>query len=139
MRRAMLRAKLLAVGFTSVALMLGSGPPAAAHHDNRVLAWATAPTLGSDFVLPAAHFDCPMGGSGLRNQTVRNVLSPTIAGRAPRVRLTNEYGTTPLKVGAASLAVAGPGGALVGGTTRPLSFHGSRSVTVPPGGKLLSD
>jgi lysophospholipase L1-like esterase len=135
----MLRAKHLAAVLMSVALALGSGSPAAAHHSHRVLAWATAPTVGADFVLPEAHFDCPIGGSGLSDQTVRNVFSPTIAGRAPRVRVTNEYGTTPLTVGAASLAVAGPDGTLVRGTTRPLTFRGSRSVTIPAGGHLLSD
>jgi lysophospholipase L1-like esterase len=134
-----MRARHLAAVLTCVALALGAGAPAAAQHGNRILAWAAAPTLGADFVLPAANFDCPVGGSGLRNRTVRNVFSPTVAGRAPRVRLTNEYGTTPLKIGAASLAVAGPGGALVRGTTRPLTFHGSRSVTIPAGGELLSD
>jgi lysophospholipase L1-like esterase len=135
----MLAARHLTAVLTSVALTLGSGSPAVAHHDKRVPAWATAPTLGADFVLPEANFDCPMGGSGLSNQTVRNVVTPTVAGRAPRVRLTNEYGTTPLTVGAASLAVAGPGGALVRGTTRPLTFRGSPTVTIPAGGELLSD
>jgi len=135
----MLPARHLTAVLTSVALALGWGSPAVAHHDHRVPAWATAPTLGADFVLPEAHFDCPMGGSGLSNQTVRNVVTPTIAGHAPRVRLTNEYGTTPLRIGAASLAVAGPGGALARGTARALTFHGSGSVTIPAGGELLSD
>lgn len=135
----MIRARHLTAGLTAFVLALGWASPAVAHHDSRVPAWATASTLGADFVLPEAHFDCPVGGSGLSNQTVRNVITPTIAGHAPRVRLTNEYGTKPLRIGAASLAVAGPGGTLARGTTRALTFHGSRSVTIPAGGELLSD
>src|SRR5512133_2767965 len=40
------------------------------------------------------------------NQTIRMVVRPTIGGTRVRVRLSNAFGTTPLKIGAAHIARA---------------------------------
>lgn len=71
---------------------------------------------------------------------MRNVVFVSVGGSQVRVRVTNAFGTTPLRVGHASVAVQSGGGAdAVPGTVRELSFHGHRSVTVPAGRELFSD
>jgi lysophospholipase L1-like esterase len=99
-----------------------------------VAAWAASPVVGS--VIPWS--DCP-AGTGLQDQTVRNVVFLSTGGSQVRVRLTNAFGTTPLRVGHASVAVQSAGPDAVAGTVRELRFHGRRGVTVPAGKELFSD
>ena len=75
----------------------------------------------------------------LRNQTVRQIVSISIGGSRVRVVLSNEYGSKPLVIGAAHVAVAGSGAALVAGSDRALTFDGHSSVTIPPGAPVISD
>jgi lysophospholipase L1-like esterase len=75
----------------------------------------------------------------LRNQTVRQIASVSIGGNRVRVVLSNEYGSKPLVIGAAHVALAGSGAAIVAGSDRALSFDGHPSVTIPPGAPVISD
>ncbi len=75
----------------------------------------------------------------LRNQTVRQIASISIGGSRVRVVLSNEYGSKPLVIGAAHVAVAGSGAAIVAGSDRALTFDGHSSVTIPPGAPVISD
>jgi lysophospholipase L1-like esterase len=72
-------------------------------------------------------------------QTIREVVRVSIGGRRLRVRLSNEMGTAPLTVGAAHLAIAGPGGTIQSGTDRVLTFGGHASVTLAASAPALSD
>ncbi|MFL6119035.1 SGNH/GDSL hydrolase family protein [Actinophytocola sp.] len=99
-----------------------------------VASWAASPVVGS--VIPWS--DCP-AGTGLTDQTVRNVVFVSAGGGLVRVRLTNAFGATPLEVGHASVAVQSAGAGAVPGTVRELRFHGRRGVTVPAGRELFSD
>jgi lysophospholipase L1-like esterase len=96
----------------------------AAAAPQRVGAWLAAPD-GAGPTLPAA--------------TIRQVVRPTIGGSGLRIVLSNEYGKEPLKVGAARIAVSGTGADTVAGTDRALTFGGAASVTLPPGGRIVSD
>ncbi|MFE9746914.1 SGNH/GDSL hydrolase family protein [Saccharothrix saharensis] len=107
---------------------------ATAHGRPWVAGWAASPVVGSD--IPWS--DCP-AGEGLRDQTVRNVVFLSAGGESVRVRVTNAFGTTPLRVGRATVAVQASGDAAVPGTLRALTFKGKPSVTVPPGRELFSD
>jgi hypothetical protein len=60
-------------------------------------------------------------------------------GNRVRLRLTNEYGTEPLTVGAARIALAAPDGGIRAGSDRELTFAGRTGVTVPVGAPMLSD
>jgi lysophospholipase L1-like esterase len=82
---------------------------------------------------------CPAGTGGFTNQTVRNIVYPSVGGDRVRVRLSNAFGTAPLTVGDASVAVDETGAETVPGTTRQLRFDGSTSVTIPIGAEVLSD
>ena len=75
----------------------------------------------------------------LRNQTVRQIARVSIGGNRLRVILSNEYGSKPLVIGAAYVALAGSGSAIVAGSDRALSFDGHPSVTIPPGAPVISD
>ena len=94
---------------------------------------APQPTWDSSFILPT---NIPASLSG---QTVREVVRTSVGGRHVRVQFSNRYGATPLSIGAASIAVAGEGNAIVPGSSHPLTFHGHASVVVPPGAPVVSD
>ena len=85
---------------------------------------------------PEPRLDAP---ASFDNQTIRQVVYTSIAGRQARVRLSNEYGSTPLVIGAASLALHAGGAAIVPGTDKPLTFSGRRSITIAPGAPAISD
>jgi lysophospholipase L1-like esterase len=71
--------------------------------------------------------------------TLRQVVRISGGGRRLRVRLSNEYGTGPLTIGAARVGLATSGGGVEADSARELTFGGQRSVTVPKGAPLLSD
>jgi lysophospholipase L1-like esterase len=75
----------------------------------------------------------------LRNQTLRQVARVSVGGSRVRVVLSNEYGTQPLVIGSAHVALAGTGAAIQAGSDRALTFGGQETVTVPPGAPVISD
>ena len=70
---------------------------------------------------------------------MRQIAAVSIGGNRVRVVLSNEYGSKPLVIGAAHVALAGSGAAIVPGSDRALSFDGHSSVTIPPGAPVISD
>jgi lysophospholipase L1-like esterase len=81
----------------------------------------------------------PLSMHGFHESTLREIVFSSAAGTMVRVRLTNEFGTAPLFVARASVALAGPSASLVPGTAHRLLFAGETSVTIPAGGDALSD
>jgi hypothetical protein len=77
--------------------------------------------------------------AGFSNQTARNIVYTSVGGSSLRVRLSNAFGSTSLVVGAATVGVVLDGAQLVPGTSRPLSFGGKTSVTIPADAQVLSD
>jgi hypothetical protein len=49
-------------------------------------------------------------------QTIRQTARLSIGGSRVRIVLSNEYGTTPLTIGAANIALAGEGGKIKDGS-----------------------
>ncbi len=76
---------------------------------------------------------------GFADQTVRQVVRITAGGSAVRVRLSDLYGTTPLRIAGATVAVAADGASVRAGSTRQLTFSRARSVVVPAGRETVSD
>jgi lysophospholipase L1-like esterase len=99
-----------------------------------VNAWQASPAPGG--TIPGS--DCP-ADMGLNNQTVRNIAFTTAGGSWVRVRLSNAFGAQPLQVGAASVAIAGTGAAVVPGSTRALRFGGRSSILIAADAEALSD
>jgi lysophospholipase L1-like esterase len=79
----------------------------------------------------------------MRPQTASGTQRVRIAvsARGPqiRIRVSNEEGTEPLMLEAASVGLAGEGYVSKPGTLKALTFGGRRSVTVPAGAPVLSD
>lgn len=76
---------------------------------------------------------------GFNNQTLRFVVRTSIGGRTARIQLSNVFGTTPLSIGSAHVALHGSGASIVPGTDRPLTFGGQEAAVVPARGVLYSD
>ena len=68
---------------------------------------------------------------GFSNQTVRQEVRVSGGGNVVRTRLSNLYGTKPLRLAGATIAESAGGAATEPGTMRSLTFHGRRSVTIP--------
>lgn len=74
-----------------------------------------------------------------KDQTIREIVRISVGGRQLRVRFSNEIGKTPLKIGAASIAVVDEESAIKPNTMRKLTFGGVDSITIPAGAPALSD
>jgi len=75
----------------------------------------------------------------LQNVTVREIVHTTAGGRRARLRLSNEYGTAPLRIDAVSLALREAGARIRPGSSVRVTFQGEGAVTVAPGAYVLSD
>jgi len=75
----------------------------------------------------------------VHSTTYRNNIHISLGGNLWRVRLTNEIGSSPLQIGAASIAFDAGSGAAVPGTMQSLTFNGKSSVTIPAGSVAVSD
>ncbi|MGH3448973.1 MAG: SGNH/GDSL hydrolase family protein, partial [Nocardioidaceae bacterium] len=73
------------------------------------------------------------------DQTVRNIVHTSVAGRGLRVSLSNVFGDEPLTFDAVYVGRQLEGASLVPGSNRQLTFSGRTSVTIPPGAEVLSD
>jgi lysophospholipase L1-like esterase len=103
---------------------------------NWVASWSASPMAAS----PAATgFSSPQAVGGLDDQTVRNIVFTSVGGSMVRVRLSNTFGTTPLMVAHATVAITGLEAAVIPGTVRSLTFAGQSSVTIPAGAEIMSD
>jgi lysophospholipase L1-like esterase len=99
--------------------------------------WASSPMDGTVNAFNAS--TCPAGSGQFTNRTVRNIVYTSVGGDRVRIRLSNAFGTAPLTIGDASVAVAETGAETVPGTMRQLQFHGQTSVTIPAGDEVTSD
>ena len=79
------------------------------------------------------------GVSSLNDQTIRMVVRTSIPGSRVRVEFSNAYGTTPLALGAARVALRAKDSAVVAGSDRALTFNGQTAIKIPPGAAVLSD
>jgi lysophospholipase L1-like esterase len=73
------------------------------------------------------------------NQSLREVATISLGGKQVRLVVSNLYGTTPLELGAAHVALAGADGSTQAGTDHAVTFDGNPGVVVPPGAEWISD
>ena len=100
-----------------------------------VSAWATAlQSIPQQANLPPLYRAPEVAG-----RTVRQIVYPTLSGRAVRVHLSNEYGKTPLVIQDLRIASSAGGAATQANGGAKVTFGGKASVTVPPGSELDSD
>ena len=75
----------------------------------------------------------------LEDQTVRERVRVSIGGARICLRLSNEYGSTPLLIGAATVAAAKDPASVRPGTIQTVTFGGRKSTAIPAGAMVLSD
>ena len=128
-RSSIAAAVLGAAVFVSPVVASASAAPA-----GWVAAWATALQPIPDLAAPPPLYRAP----DVSGRAVRQIVYPTVSGRAARIRVSNAYGHAPLVVEAASLARAGEGAAIAGAAA-PVRLGGKAWVTLAPGQELESD
>jgi hypothetical protein len=128
----MRRSRLFTIAVTlGAALALPSATRAANddnHNGSRVQSWAVG------HITPL-----PTNTSQYNNQTLRAIVQTSVGGNEVRVRVANFFGTSPLVIGAAHVAVSSSGSSIVAGSDRTLTFGGRASVSIPAGALALSD
>ena len=77
--------------------------------------------------------------AGFNNQTVRMILHTTIPGNQLRLEFANTYGTAPLIIGDAHVALRSSESSIVEGSDHALMVNAKGSFTIPPGGVMLTD
>jgi lysophospholipase L1-like esterase len=109
---------------------------------------APATSTGPALVVPPAvlavapHQELTVGGQSslhFKNQTLRQIAHITLGGSRLRVVLSNTFGTVPLTIGAAQIALRDKDAAIVPQSNRVLTFGGMARTTVPAGAILVSD
>lgn len=131
---------------TSVTVATGAAGPATASdatdeqedrsRERWSAAWATAPqpaNAGRPWLGPN------WSSEGFADQTVRQVVRVSAGGASVRVRLSNLYGSSPLRIAGATIGTSAGGATVQPGTVRPLRFGGRSAATIPAGGGLASD
>ncbi|MER5474779.1 SGNH/GDSL hydrolase family protein [Streptomyces sp. NPDC002935] len=96
-------------------------------------AWTASPQL------PSEGFTPNWSREGFWRQSLRQSVRLTAGGDRLRVRLSNAYGTSPLRVAGATVARTARGAAVEAGSLRRLTFEGAASAEIPAGGHLVSD
>lgn len=81
----------------------------------------------------------PAAAKTFDHQTLRMIVHTSVGGSAVRIRLSNEMGSSPLRIGAAHIALRKADADIVPGSDRALTFGGAASITIPPGAPALSD
>jgi lysophospholipase L1-like esterase len=127
------RAVLAAVVGSAALLVTPSGAQGETTALPWVGTWSSAAQAPTDIFAPTWSLD------GFTNQTVRQVVRISAGGPAIRIRLSNVYGSAPLRLTGATIAEAGDGASVRPGTLRPLTFQHARGVLVPAGQELVSD
>jgi len=126
-RRAFLKAgPALAASLAAPALPVRAQSSAAARW---CATWGTAPAGPP----PAASTQT------FTNQTLRLIVHASVGGRRVRIRVSNEMGATPLRIGRASIGLRSSGGAIQPASLRELRFGGVAAIMIPAGAPALSD
>lgn len=113
---------------TLISLISGSTNTALAETDSAasrpISAWSPSMTIG---------------GPNFTDRTLRMVAHPSVGGDALRVHLSNLRGTTPLTVGAVSLALQADHATAVEGSRHTVTFSHAKTLTIPAGREVVSD
>ncbi|WP_208614723.1 hypothetical protein [Streptomyces regalis] len=93
-------------------------------------AWGTAmqrPVEGGEDQAPN------WSGQGFADQSIRQVVRVAAGGSTLRIRLSNTYGATSLRITAAAVGRSAGDAQVWPGTARKLTFGGSQGTTIAPG------
>jgi lysophospholipase L1-like esterase len=137
------------------ASLLGSGPLRTAIEqalcDQRGPAadkkWVTAWTAsaqgpypyGFTLLQPDLSLVFPTLERGAADQSFRMIARPDLWGKEARIRLSNAFGTKPIRFDGVYIGLQYESSAVVPGTNRPMTFGGKDSIVIAPGEEAWSD
>lgn len=139
---------------TVAALAAGPGgpPPAHARGLTHAASARTTPETTPEQAPPAAGRSTWVGTwsaaanggtttDGFPGYTIRNLVHTSVGGDRVRVKLSNAFGTEPVRMAHTTVGVQRlPGSpAIADGTLRDVTFDGSAAVTIPAGAEVWSD
>ena len=129
--------------FAALTLIVFVATPAFAQKaaDHWVATWTTALVARPAMVPPPPPNAPPVNPPPITpdNQTLRQVVRTSIAGARVRVVFANTFGTAPLTLGAAAVAIRDKDSAIVPNSAHKLTVNGSASFRVPAGALIVSD
>jgi lysophospholipase L1-like esterase len=101
--------------------------------------WTTA-LVGRPLVVAPSPGGAPAAPlPAVRNQTLRQIVRTSVGGKRVRVVLSNAFGTRPLEIGAAHVALRDKESTIAVSSGRRLTFSGRASFTIPAGASIVSD
>jgi lysophospholipase L1-like esterase len=110
-----------------------------AQTDHWVATWGTAQML----VRPPTPATPPVrpvpGALGFHDQTVRMVVRTSIGGDRLRIKVENAFGSAPVEIGSAHIALRAKDSEIVTGSDRTLTFNGKPGCKLSPGVVRVSD
>jgi lysophospholipase L1-like esterase len=118
-------------GFVLLILSLSCASCVASAKECWIGTWVSGQQLTEPRNLPPA--------PGLSNNTLRQVVHVTLGGNKLRVQFSNEYGSSPVTIKAAHLAVSKGGSAIDPATDKALTFKGASSITIQAKEAVYSD
>jgi len=115
-------------------------PVGAQQGDHWVGTWIVA-HIGRPQTPPAVAAGAPAPAPFMHfnNQTLRQIMHTSIGGTRARVVLSNAFGTAPLTIGAAHVAIRDKESSIVPASDRALTFSGRSTMAIPSGAVLVSD
>jgi lysophospholipase L1-like esterase len=115
----------------------GQGPSAV---DHWVGTWAAAAVSRPQPTASAsASGQSSRSTPAFANHTLRQIVHTSIGGDRVRVVLSNAFGTAPLQIGAAHVALRNTEAKILPLSDRVLAFGGQASIAIPPGAVMVSD
>jgi lysophospholipase L1-like esterase len=119
------------------------GEPAPAQNKTWITAW-TASVQGpypSGFALlqPDLSLVFPDPARGAADQSFRMIVRPDLWSDQARIRLSNAFGTKPIRFDQITIGLQFESSAVSAGTNRPVTFGGQEWVEIPPGKDAWSD
>jgi len=78
-------------------------------------------------------------GKTFTDQTLRQIVRISVGGKRIRVKISNLFGTQPLRVEDVHLALRSSGSSIIASSDRQLRFAGSPALIIPAGASAFSD
>jgi lysophospholipase L1-like esterase len=107
--------------------------------DHWVVTWGTALTLLRPQPPATPPAQPAPGAAGFTNQTVRMIARTSIGGDRVRIKVENAFGSSPVTIGAAHIALRGADSQIVAASDRTLTFNGKPGCILSPGVVRVSD
>jgi lysophospholipase L1-like esterase len=136
----------LVAGFATLAIAMLTLAVPACYAANAAARSPWVATWGAGMVATA-----PGGGPDFTGQTLREIVHSSVGGEQARVWFSNRFGTEPLHIGAAHIALSASGSVgtnpdgtpnqsgIQAGSDHTLTFNNMDSVVIPPGAEAVSD